>query len=301
MLTPESVGARHAEPVLDGAARSVFDLVGAKPRPDPRRNAAPHPAKTRILASLSSRPINLSSRAQRGICFFLLASTFLPLAAHAQTSPQRPHILGIAGVTIYVSDAHSARKFYDSALDQPATSSKRPCFWCEKPPSFSLDIPLNRFQFFAFELSQSHLPSNLIKEVTFLTDDVAALRNYLLANLTDANKLTGPGMKYLSLSDPEGHKISFAETDGVLKDPKNIAIMTKGGYENEIIHAGFIVHDRAATEHFYKDVLGFRPYWHGGMKDDQRIGFRCRFLMAPTGSNSWSTSRQRPTTASAAS
>ena len=36
-----------------------------------------------------------------------------------------------------------------------------------------------------------------------------------------------------------------------------------------IIHAGFIVHDRPATEHFYKDILGFRPYWHGGMKDDQ--------------------------------
>ena len=22
-------------------------------------------------------------------------------------------------------------------------------------------------------------------------------------------------------------------------------------------------------EHFYKDILGFRPYWRGGMKDDQ--------------------------------
>jgi catechol 2,3-dioxygenase-like lactoylglutathione lyase family enzyme len=22
-------------------------------------------------------------------------------------------------------------------------------------------------------------------------------------------------------------------------------------------------------EHFYKDILGFRPYWHGGMKDDE--------------------------------
>ena len=27
--------------------------------------------------------------------------------------------------------------------------------------------------------------------------------------------------------------------------------------------------DRAATDHFYKDLLGFRPYWHGGMKDDE--------------------------------
>jgi catechol 2,3-dioxygenase-like lactoylglutathione lyase family enzyme len=36
-----------------------------------------------------------------------------------------------------------------------------------------------------------------------------------------------------------------------------------------LIHAGFVVRNRAATDHFYKDILGFRPYWHGGMKDDK--------------------------------
>ncbi|MGC1314464.1 MAG: VOC family protein, partial [Candidatus Acidiferrum sp.] len=35
-----------------------------------------------------------------------------------------------------------------------------------------------------------------------------------------------------------------------------------------IIHAGFVVNYRDATDRFYKDLLGFRPYWHGGMKDD---------------------------------
>jgi catechol 2,3-dioxygenase-like lactoylglutathione lyase family enzyme len=37
----------------------------------------------------------------------------------------------------------------------------------------------------------------------------------------------------------------------------------------QIIHAGFVVHDRAAMDKFYKDILGFHVYWHGGMKDDQ--------------------------------
>jgi catechol 2,3-dioxygenase-like lactoylglutathione lyase family enzyme len=36
-----------------------------------------------------------------------------------------------------------------------------------------------------------------------------------------------------------------------------------------LIHAGIVVRDRAAEDHFYKDILGFRPYWHGGMKDDK--------------------------------
>jgi catechol 2,3-dioxygenase-like lactoylglutathione lyase family enzyme len=192
------------------------------------------------------------------------------LVTFADDLPKRPRIFGIEGVSIYVSDAHKARAFYDALLGQDQRS-KHPkhSFWREKPPSFSLCMSPNRFQFIGLEPAHSPAPSNLIAEVTFSTDNVAALRSYLLANLTDTRSLTGPGMKYLSLIDPEGHRVSFLETDGVLKDPKIIAILTKGGYENEIIHAGFIVRDRAAAEHFYKDILGFRPYWHGGMKDDQ--------------------------------
>jgi catechol 2,3-dioxygenase-like lactoylglutathione lyase family enzyme len=37
----------------------------------------------------------------------------------------------------------------------------------------------------------------------------------------------------------------------------------------EIIHVGYVVRDRTAMDHFYRDVLGFRMYWHGGMKDDE--------------------------------
>jgi catechol 2,3-dioxygenase-like lactoylglutathione lyase family enzyme len=35
-----------------------------------------------------------------------------------------------------------------------------------------------------------------------------------------------------------------------------------------MIHAGFLVYRREAADHFYRDILGFRPYWHGGMKPD---------------------------------
>ena len=36
-----------------------------------------------------------------------------------------------------------------------------------------------------------------------------------------------------------------------------------------MIHFGLIVHDRAKEDSFYRGLLGFRPYWAGGMKDDQ--------------------------------
>jgi catechol 2,3-dioxygenase-like lactoylglutathione lyase family enzyme len=36
-----------------------------------------------------------------------------------------------------------------------------------------------------------------------------------------------------------------------------------------MIHAGFVVHNADAENHFYRELLGFRPYWHGGMKPDE--------------------------------
>jgi catechol 2,3-dioxygenase-like lactoylglutathione lyase family enzyme len=89
----------------------------------------------------------------------------------------------------------------------------------------------------------------------------------LAANGIDVGKAEKREVKYLSVTDPEGHRISFLETDGVLKDPKVLGALSRGGYEDEIIHAGFVVNDRAAEDKFYKDVLGFHVYWHGGMKE----------------------------------
>jgi catechol 2,3-dioxygenase-like lactoylglutathione lyase family enzyme len=36
-----------------------------------------------------------------------------------------------------------------------------------------------------------------------------------------------------------------------------------------MIHAGFVVRNREKQDRFYRDVLGFRVYWHGGMKDEE--------------------------------
>ena len=35
-----------------------------------------------------------------------------------------------------------------------------------------------------------------------------------------------------------------------------------------IIHVGVTMKDRAAADHFYRDILGFKLQWYGGMKDD---------------------------------
>jgi len=49
-----------------------------------------------------------------------------------------------------------------------------------------------------------------------------------------------------------------------------------------IIHVGFVVRDPDAEDRFYKDILGFHVYWHGGRKDDET---NCDDMQVPDGTD----------------
>jgi catechol 2,3-dioxygenase-like lactoylglutathione lyase family enzyme len=71
--------------------------------------------------------------------------------------------------------------------------------------------------------------------------------------------------------DPEGHHISVTDAYHIANSEDLKAGLPPANPSNpvRIIHAGLIVQNREAIDHFYVDILGFRPYWHGGMKDDE--------------------------------
>jgi catechol 2,3-dioxygenase-like lactoylglutathione lyase family enzyme len=100
--------------------------------------------------------------------------------------------------------------------------------------------------------------------VAFATDNIAALRKYLIANGVKAPGIEGHSDHSLSLtvSDPEGHRIEFVERD---KDERPDA-PPDSAVSRHMIHTGFLVHSRDAEDRFYRDLLGFRLYWHGGMQ-----------------------------------
>jgi catechol 2,3-dioxygenase-like lactoylglutathione lyase family enzyme len=50
-----------------------------------------------------------------------------------------------------------------------------------------------------------------------------------------------------------------------------------------MIHAGYVVKDRATEDRFYRELLGFRTYWYGGFKDQDIDWFE---LQVPDG-NDW--------------
>jgi catechol 2,3-dioxygenase-like lactoylglutathione lyase family enzyme len=188
------------------------------------------------------------------VCFaFLVPGLLLPLPLLAQTPPARPTISGISHVVVFVADYCGSLPFYSALYKNSAKCSPEDA---DKPFGMGFFSPSG---FIQLVRSRTH-QNNAVGEIGFWVSDVSVMRKYLQSQGVDVGSDSG---RNLRITDPEGNHIAFlAASSGTNSPSQQLG-------EPRIIHAGFIVRDRPAMEHFYKDVLGFRPYWHGGMKDDE--------------------------------
>ena len=193
-----------------------------------------------------------------------IAVAMLATCAPANDPPKRPRIFGIARVQVLTSDISAARSFYSKVLDHA-----HDCNWCEAVPRRTFLVNWN--QGVALSNAPSPAPSDFIEEIDFATDNIAQLRRYLTANKIPVSKPNKPEDNYLSVTDPEGHRIGFLQRSEMpeLTERQNQSLETVFPSKLRIIHAGIIVHDQAAEDRFYKDILGFHLYWQGGRKNDE--------------------------------
>lgn len=203
----------------------------------------------------------LSSRAKRGICFFVVA--LMGLATAVSAEPKRPKILGIAYVRIFSSNLGAANPFYVrlSAMKPGSwqeSASQESCTACYLGPPALLEHLDDRVVLIA---DTSPLP-NRLNEIVFRVSDAKKMERYVISERV-AIASSSPRLSYFEVLDPEGHRIGFLEEAYTWKK-KNAPSPLR-----PMIHAGFVVRDRAAMDKFYKDILGFHVYWHGGMTDDQ--------------------------------
>ena len=178
----------------------------------------------------------------------------------AQESSVRPKILGVGSVRIRSSSVQgNAIGFYIQGLGFGAGQTI-----CQGASNMCLEV--NKHQRIDLWVPRQSGAKGELAEITFETSDAAQLRRYLSARKVAVGEIVStPGSNnYFDAKDPEGHRIGFIEyaTHDQNSHPENQV-------SSRLIHAGFVVHNRAAMEHFYKDVLGFRPYWHGGMNDTE--------------------------------
>ena len=183
----------------------------------------------------------------------LLALLAILILCHAALAagPKRPRITGISHVAFYSSNLDAANKFYSGLL------GLAPGPWAGAYVVGEQRIDL--------EKDPATPPHDRIAHVAFATDDAEAMRAFLAAHAIDVPAdvhREKDGTRWFALKDPEGHPIEFVqEKSAPAKNPRAIS--------QRLIHAGFVVRDRALEDKFYGDLLGFRVYWHGGMTDDR--------------------------------
>jgi len=191
-------------------------------------------------------------------------------AAQAQTGAsavERPPIIGLAHVGFFVSDIGKADEFYGHALGYQ---------------HFSLDKPTGGLMLNYYKINDHQYveiypglkgDQDRLSHVAFETTDARKLRDYLASKGVKVPEHLKPGLdKNISfmIDDPEGRKIEFVQyMPGSLHRSKFGTLLPTTRVSDHMIHAGFVVHDRAAEDHLYKDILGFKVMWYGGMKDDE--------------------------------
>lgn len=188
----------------------------------------------------------------------IVGGVCLAVAAHGQTSSPRPKIVGVSHLSVYTSDAAKTETFY--LHDLGATKGLDP----QNPAG--VRYYFNPVQFVeVLPLPPDAPPNSRFDHIGFNTADADQMRQYLAAH-----KVTVPatvtagsdGSKYFEVQDPEGHRVQFVQPPA---HPPSIPVNPLSGH---IIHVGQIVRDAALEDTFYKNLLGFRPYWRGGSKEN---------------------------------
>jgi catechol 2,3-dioxygenase-like lactoylglutathione lyase family enzyme len=184
--------------------------------------------------------------------------------AYSQTSTAvRPRITGIDHVSFYTTDADGVRSLYSGRLGLIGTGPVEPG---------GLARYMLGWQWVGYRAAPDPKAIDRMDHVAFTTDNVSELRKYLMANGVKVPGIEGRSDHSLGITvnDPEGHRIEFVERDQ--KAPQLKESWTDAGpswVSKHMIHVGFLVHNRDAEDHFYRDILGFRLYWHGGMQADK--------------------------------
>lgn len=172
-------------------------------------------------------------------------------------STRRPHITGIDHVAFYTTNPEDVKRLYGHTLGLVSAPPVEP----GETMRF-----MSGEQWVGYSAAPDPKATDRMDHVAFATDNIAGLRRYLTSNGFKAAQIQGRSDHSLSFSmnDPEGHRIEFVERAKQASVPPEPDAVTR-----RVIHAGFLVYNRAAEDHFYREVLGFRPYWHGGMKDNE--------------------------------
>jgi catechol 2,3-dioxygenase-like lactoylglutathione lyase family enzyme len=184
--------------------------------------------------------------------------SLLPLACAAQ-SHSRPAITGISHLAVYTSDAAATERYYTQAIGAARAA--------DPESAKGVRYMITATQFVEVLPLPAGAGVNRLDHVGFTTANAEGLRVYLKDkgwSVPAKVSRYDDGSKAFRVKDPEGNMVEFVQPSASAKKPDDPHVVG-----HHVIHVGFLVHSREAEDKFYRQLLGFRPYWFGGMKDDK--------------------------------
>jgi catechol 2,3-dioxygenase-like lactoylglutathione lyase family enzyme len=184
-----------------------------------------------------------------------------------QSSPTRPPIVGVAHIGLETNDISAARQFYGHGLgyQEPFTLDK---------PSGGLMLTyfkVNDHQYIEVFPDLKSETQDRLSHIAFETTDIRQLRDYLASRGVKVPAAVPEGSDRnlsMMLTDPDGHHVEFVQYMPGSLHTKNFGkFLPDTRVSKHMIHVGVTVQDRDAADRFYKDILGFQEFWHGGMTD----------------------------------
>jgi catechol 2,3-dioxygenase-like lactoylglutathione lyase family enzyme len=172
----------------------------------------------------------------------------------------RPPILGISHLAVYASDPIKTADYYQRIVG------------CEKAADFEghpgTRYTINTNQYVEVMPLPADAGTDRLDHIAFRTTDVEAMRRYLqghgVPTPNPVSTSSGPEkIKWLDVKDFEGNHVQFVEESKSSALPAMSPDTKLVGHH--VIHIGMLIRNRSEADQFYKDVLGFKPYWHGGM------------------------------------
>ena len=192
----------------------------------------------------------------KAIAAFVAVVMSFSAIVNAQT---RPKITSVSHLSVYTSDPAKTEHFYVHDLGAfKAADPQNPA---------GARYYFNAIQFVEVLPLPSTLqdPKNRFDHAGYNTANAESMRKYLEAHgVAVPSSVTkgSDGSEYFEVKDPEGNRVQFVQP------PAHPVAVPVNPLSSHIIHVGYIVHDAALEDGFYHDLLGFRPYWHGGRTED---------------------------------
>jgi len=182
------------------------------------------------------------------------------------SAQDRPKVLGVAHLAVYVKDLAKTRQFYEELLGfaEPFTLPNK-----DKTATRIVFIKVNDQQYFEI-FNEKDRGEGQLNHISFYVDSAdrayAFFKAHGIAVLGDKGQVPKgqTGNKNFNVKDPDGHIVEIVEYQPDSWTAREAGkFMPPTRISDHMMHVGVLVGDLDKSMAFYHGLLGFTEFWRG--------------------------------------